>query len=151
VLQPSPGQREDGEHSYMADSIDIGTIHWTILRCHRNRRLHVARFELSFRPGEMANSTQPLYRREAHPGMSLYRLDVPCNGSSDTLPVDSKPLRQVKPWCNSAANGPHCRNIAIALVIVRIDFRWSQGSGCKLLKNRLRAAWHQQKSSKIVL
>jgi hypothetical protein len=29
--------------------------------------------------------------------------------------------------------------------------RGNQDSGCKLLKNRLRAAWHQQKNSKIVL
>jgi hypothetical protein len=27
----------------------------------------------------------------------------------------------------------------------------NQDSGCKLLKNRLRAAWHEQESSKIVL
>jgi hypothetical protein len=40
-----------------------------------------------------------------------------------------------------------CRNIAITL----IDFGGNQDSGCKLLKNRLRAARHQQKSSKIVL
>jgi hypothetical protein len=32
-----------------------------------------------------------------------------------------------------------------------IDFGGKQDSGYKLLKNRLRAAWHQQKSSKIVL
>jgi hypothetical protein len=31
-----------------------------------------------------------------------------------------------------------------------INFGENQDSGCKLLKNRLRTAWHQQKSSKIV-
>jgi hypothetical protein len=40
----------------------------------------------------------------------------------------------------------NCRNIPIAL----IHFGENQDSGCKLLKNRLRTAWHQQKSSKIV-
>jgi hypothetical protein len=37
------------------------------------------------------------------------------------------------------------------LFIELIDFGGNQDSGCKLLKNRLSAAWHQQKSSKIVL
>jgi len=35
--------------------------------------------------------------------------------------------------------------------ITLIVFGGKQDSGCKLLENRLRAAWHQQKSSKIVL
>jgi len=36
-------------------------------------------------------------------------------------------------------------------LIIDFDFGGNQDSSCKLLKNRLRAAWHQQKSSKIVL
>jgi hypothetical protein len=37
------------------------------------------------------------------------------------------------------------------IAINLIEFGGSEDSGCKLLENRLRAAWHQQKSSKIVL
>jgi hypothetical protein len=40
----------------------------------------------------------------------------------------------------------NCHNIPIAL----INFGENQDSGFKLPKNRLRTAWHQQKSSKIV-
>jgi hypothetical protein len=40
-----------------------------------------------------------------------------------------------------------CRKIPITLT----DFGRNQDSDCKLLENRLRAARHQQKSSKIVL
>src|SRR3981081_663928 len=67
------------------------------------------------------------------------------HASENTLSRSRQSFREL--LLRSAFSLDSWRKIAITL----IDFGGKQDSGCKLLKNRLRAAWHQQKSSKIVL
>jgi hypothetical protein len=75
----------------------------------------------------------------AQPGtVNLYSIDFLCTGEYNAERV------ALSAWA-TGGRGTTIENIAIPL----IDFGGKQDSNCKLLKNKLSAAWHQQESSNV--